>query len=101
MTQEDFEFLTILKEKWDATRRTGSRSVITSEDVAKTNEIHLSIFGSPIKPCSACFMDSVHSLIILRDQYEEANQQIESGELIDKENEKPTRQRKRNQKESE
>ena len=95
MIQEDFNFLTILKEKWDATRRTGSRSIITPDDVSRSNEIHNRIFGSFIKPCSSCFMDAIHSLIILRDQHEET---IPKQEIED---EKPTRRRKRNQTESE
>lgn len=72
MTQEDFKFLTILKDKWNDTKRTGSRSIITTIDVAKANDIHHKLFGSYIKPCSACFMDAVHSLIIRRDLYEQS-----------------------------
>ena len=96
MTQEDFDFLTILKDKWNNTKRTGSRSIITAEDVAKTNEIHMQLFGSYIKPCSACFMDAVHSLIIQRDLNEElfTPQQPTQETIVD---EKPTRINRRNQ----
>lgn len=101
MTQEDFEFLTILKDKWNATKRTGSRSIITAEDVVRANEIHINIFGSGIKPCSACFLDAVTSLIIQRDLYEESLPPVESVEPTTTQiDEEPISINKRRQKKS-
>jgi hypothetical protein len=105
MTQEDFEFLTILKAKWEATKRTGSRSIMTAEDVANANDVHMRIFGSAIRPCSSCFVDSMHSLIIQRDLYEEtlfemAHQLSQQPTEQPIANEEPTTTNRRNKKKS-
>lgn len=91
MTQQDFEFLTQLKEKWEATKRTGSRNLITAEDVTMANEVHYRMFNSAIRPCSSCFMESIHSMIIQRDLYEAS---LPQEPTIIIEDEKPASRRK-------